>query len=62
MKEDTQKWLWKAEKDFATAMYNFEGGKLDAAAFYSQQSAEKALKALQIERLGRFAGMDKKKG
>ncbi len=54
MKKETQKWLWRAEKDFETAKYNFKGSRLDAAAFYSQQSAEKALKALQIERLGRF--------
>lgn len=54
MKEETTEWLAKAEEDFKTAEFNLKGKKLPAAAFYSQQSAEKALKALQIELLGNF--------
>lgn len=54
MKEETEKWLKKAAHDIETAKYNFSGRIMDAAVFYSQQAAEKALKALQIERLGRF--------
>ena len=54
MKEETKKWLERAEKDLETADYNFKGEKMDAAVFYSQQSTEKSLKALQIERFNRF--------
>ena len=54
MKEETKKWLKKAEMDIKTANYNFEGNIHDAAIFYSQQAVEKALKALQIEGFNRF--------
>ena len=54
MKEETREWLEKAEEDFDIAKYNLEGGKYPAVAFYSQQSIEKMLKALQIEKLGKF--------
>ena len=54
MKDETKRWLKKAREDMGTAEYNFKGNKLGAAAFYSQQTTEKALKALQIERLGKF--------
>ncbi|MEK6887606.1 MAG: HEPN domain-containing protein [Candidatus Aenigmatarchaeota archaeon] len=54
MKKETFAWLEKAKGDMKTAEYNFAGNMLDAAAFYSQQAAEKALKAVQIEKLCRF--------
>ena len=54
MKEETRKWLEKAKGDLETATYNLKGNKLDASVFYSQQSVEKGLKAMQIEKLGKF--------
>ena len=54
MKEETKQWLRKSEEDLKTARYNFDGSKLDTAAFFCQQAAEKALKAFQIEKLNRF--------
>jgi HEPN domain-containing protein len=54
MREETLKWLRQAEEDLKTAEACSKAGRLDASAFYSQQTAEKALKAVQIEKLGRF--------
>ena len=50
MKQEVKNWFEKAKSDLITAEYNLDGNMLDAAAFYSQQAAEKALKALYIER------------
>ena len=49
-----KEWIKKSWSDLKTAEYNLKGRKNDAAAFYSQQSTEKALKALQIARFGKF--------
>jgi HEPN domain-containing protein len=46
--QEAGKWLKKAEQDIDTAQYNLIGSKFEAAAFFAQQSAEKALKALFI--------------
>jgi HEPN domain-containing protein len=54
MKEETKKWLEKANQDMDMAQYSFNGKKLDAAAFYSQQAVEKQLKAFQIEKFSEF--------
>jgi len=54
MKTEAKEWLEKAREDLDVAEYNLKGNKLSAAAFYFQQAAEKALKALQIEKLNRF--------
>jgi HEPN domain-containing protein len=54
MKEETGKWWKQSASDLTTAEYNLKGKRLSAAAFYSQQAVEKALKALQIERSDRF--------
>jgi len=54
MKEETKEWLSKAEEDLKTAEINLKNRRLAAAAFYSQQTAEKALKSLQIEKYGKF--------
>ncbi|MBI2971448.1 MAG: HEPN domain-containing protein [Candidatus Aenigmarchaeota archaeon] len=54
MKNETKAWLKKAKEDIETARYNLKGKKLNAAVFFAQQAAEKSLKAVQIERLGRF--------
>jgi HEPN domain-containing protein len=45
IKEEAKNWLKESEEDLGTA---------DASAFYSQQASEKALKALQIQKLGKF--------
>lgn len=52
--EEIETWMNKAEEDLETAKFNLKGGKLGAAAFYSQQAVEKALKSLQIKKFNRF--------
>ena len=54
MREESKEWLRKAQEDYETAAYLLKGNKHHGAAFFSQQAAEKALKAIQIEKLGRF--------
>ena len=44
MKKEVTIWLEEAEHDIDVADYNLKGNMLDAADFYSQQAAEKALK------------------
>ena len=51
---EASKWWKHSLSDLKTAEFNLKGGMLNAAAFYAQQSAEKALKSLQIGRLGGF--------
>ena len=50
--EDKESILWfkKSKQDFDTAKYNLKGKKTDAGLFFLQQSAEKALKAVYIEK------------
>lgn len=50
MKQEIRNWLAKAKEDFDAAKYNFEGGKYAVSIFLCQQAAEKALKALFLER------------
>ena len=54
MKPEVKRWLDKAEHDFNTAKYNFKGDILDAAIFYAQQSVEKGLKTLLIQKEDKF--------
>ncbi|MEK6874727.1 MAG: HEPN domain-containing protein [Nanoarchaeota archaeon] len=54
MRIESKEWLFQAKQDYNTAEYLIQGNKLQACAFYSQQRAEKALKAVQIELLKRF--------
>jgi HEPN domain-containing protein len=54
MRQETKEWMKKSNEDFDVAKANFKIGKYGAAAFFSQQACEKALKAIQIEKLGRF--------
>lgn len=54
MRKEIENWLKQAEDDFETAEVCLNNGKFNASAFHSQQAAEKALKALQIQKLGRF--------
>ena len=48
MEEVYIRWLRQAEADYDVANYNLKGKKYYACANYSQQCAEKALKALWI--------------
>ena len=54
MKEEVRRWLKKAKQDLASAKYNFKGKKYDVCAFLCQQSAEKALKALLLQKSGKI--------
>jgi len=47
--EKYKNWLKKAESDFRKAKILFDNGEYDGAAFFSQQCAEKGLKALLIK-------------
>ncbi|MEK6933647.1 MAG: HEPN domain-containing protein [Nanoarchaeota archaeon] len=44
-----EEWIEQAQ-DINTALYNLEGDKLEAAGFFFQQAAEKALKAFHIKK------------
>ncbi|MBS7250087.1 MAG: HEPN domain-containing protein [Candidatus Freyarchaeota archaeon] len=46
MRGEAGRWLEEAEWDFETAEYLHRSGRFNAACFYAQQSAEKAVKAL----------------
>lgn len=48
-------WFRKSRRYLRVANANLDAGFADVAAFYAQQAAEFALKALQIHRTGRFA-------
>lgn len=50
MRSEIENWRKKALDDLETAKVNLENERYDAAAFYSQQSVEKALKALYIKK------------
>ena len=54
MKEETNEWLMQAKEDYDVAEFNFKGKKYKAAAFYSQQTAEKAFKAILLEKTGKI--------
>lgn len=54
MREEAKNWLKKAEDDLGTTEVCMKGRRLGASAFHSQQAAEKALKAVQIQKLGKF--------
>lgn len=50
MRAEINNWWKRAEKDLDTAEFNLKGKRYEAAAFFSQQAAEKALKALYIKK------------
>lgn len=52
--EDYTKWIEIAKKDLKAARDSFNTGNYEWASFQAQQSVEKALKALQIKRTGKF--------
>lgn len=54
MKKEAERWLQKAEEDYGTSSDCIKSKRHEAAAFYSQQAAEKALKAIQIQKLNKF--------
>ncbi|MBI2910392.1 MAG: HEPN domain-containing protein [Chloroflexi bacterium] len=54
MKEEAEAWLTQSEEDLGTAEDCLKIKRFKAAAFYSHQAAEKALKAVQIGGQGRF--------
>ena len=45
-RKDAERWLAEADADVATAAVLLTNGRYNPCAFYSQQAAEKALKAL----------------
>ncbi len=56
MNTDAGNWWKQAEHDLKAAEFNLKGGFLGVAAFYCQQSVEKALKALYLEKRRESAG------
>lgn len=54
MREEVRSWMGKAEEDLETAKFNYQGKRYNVAAFFCQQSVEKALKALSIKKKGKF--------
>ena len=54
MKEEVERWLNKAEDDLKKDEDNFNLKNYDLTSFLCQQSIEKALKALLIEKTGKF--------
>jgi len=54
MKKESSLWLGQAERDFDNAEYNLKGKRYDVVLFYTHQTAEKALKALMIEKKGHY--------
>jgi len=54
MKEEAKSWLKKAEEDLEVAKDMIKLKKYEYAAFWSQQTVEKAFKGMQIEKENRF--------
>lgn len=54
MRKEVKNWLAQAKDDLKKAEDNFKASHLDGAAFFCQQSIEKALKALLIQTSGNF--------
>src|SRR5688572_15901636 len=55
MRQDTEPWWRQAEADLSSAEHVFGGGIYYAASWFSHQAAEKAIKALYLERNWRGA-------
>ncbi|HLC65060.1 MAG TPA: HEPN domain-containing protein [Candidatus Nanoarchaeia archaeon] len=54
MKIEAKRWLQQAKEDLDSAEFNFHGNRYNVASFLCQQTAEKALKALLIQKTGSF--------
>ncbi len=52
MRAETERWLRYANEDLVTARVTLAGKRWAATSFHAQQAAEKALKALWVERKG----------
>ncbi|MDQ6908952.1 MAG: HEPN domain-containing protein [Chloroflexota bacterium] len=52
MREETTEWLASATEDFDAAQVLFDAGQYHAMALHAQQSVEKGLKGLLVERTG----------
>jgi HEPN domain-containing protein len=50
MKEETKRWIERAERDYVSAKKNFKIKEYHIVAFLCQQAAEKSLKAMIIEK------------
>ena len=50
MKEEVKNWWERAKKDLNTAKNSLNSGDYYATSLFSQQSAEKALKAIQLKK------------
>jgi HEPN domain-containing protein len=53
MRIEAERWLRQAGEDLLTARVTLAGGRWPATSFFAQQVAEKAIKALLLEREGR---------
>jgi HEPN domain-containing protein len=53
MRIETERWLRQAGEDLLTARVTLAGERWSATSFFAQQVAEKAMKALLMEREGR---------
>ncbi len=54
MREEVKRWWGKAKRDFSTSNFLFKGRKYEESIFFSQQAAEKALKALSLKKFNRI--------
>lgn len=54
MREEVKRWMSKAERDMDNAHFNLQWKKYEESCFFSQQTVEKSLKALDIEKSGSF--------
>lgn len=54
MNEEYNNWLKQAESDLRKAKILLDNKEFDGVAFYSQQTAEKALKSVIIKKQGKL--------
>ncbi len=52
--KDVSRWVEQSDEEADTAKINYKAGKYFSAAFWCQQSVEKAFKALLIKKTGKF--------
>jgi HEPN domain-containing protein len=52
LRDEARHWMLQAEEDLATARANLDAERFYAVSLFSQQAAEKALKAVLIQRHG----------
>ncbi len=54
MQAEAEEWITEAEDNLSTAKLLYENGKFKDSAYYCHQTMEKALKAVQIDKLKKF--------